>query len=213
MGKILRTGLGTKKIVIVVPIGEKKFKTIKEEKGYRGLVKVEKTDSHPVNNDWLIEQFRFGYYDENGELRGYLLGNPCGEMDFYLQEMRNLNVGQGTNGNPLKLIAEKAKIRWANIRGIKANSTYCPSFERSLFYLWNYTKDYLRGMGVEKLITQAEFELIDAAEIDMKLGWRDMDRKRRLEQYVGNKAERKNHLTIPERICGTIYLEYPLNEV
>ncbi len=213
MGKILRTGLGTKKLVIVIPLGKKEFKPILEEPSPRGTIKVEKTNSSPVNNRNLIEQYRFGYYDENGDLKSYLLGNPFGERDFYLQEMRNMSLGPSAHTSPLKLITGKARIRLSNILGvgIQKNNGHGPAFERSLFYLWNFTKGYLKEAGVERLITQAEFELIDTAEIDMKLGWRDIDRTRRLEQYVGNKAERKKHLTIPERVCGTIYLEYPLN--
>lgn len=211
MGMILRTGLGTKKIVLVIPVGKKVFTTIREEEGYKGTIKVEKTDSQPVNNKWLIEQYRFGYYDENGELRSYFLGNPSGEKEFYLQEMRSVKAGQGTNGSPLKLIAGKAKVRWANIFGLKKKNEHCPSFERNLFYLWNYTKNYLKESGIEKMITQAEFELVDTAEIDLKVGWRDMDRKRKIEQYVGNIVEREKHYTIPERLAGTLYLEFPLN--
>jgi hypothetical protein len=212
MGIILRTGLGTKKIVLVIPIGKKVFRTIKEEEGYKGIVKVEKTDSQPVNNKWLIEQYRFSYYDENEELRSYFLGNPSGEKEFYLQEMRSLKAGQGTNGSPLKLISEKAKVRLANIFCLKRKKENCHSFERNLFYLWNYTKNYLKESGIERMITQAEFELVDTAEIDMKVGWRDINRDRKIEQYLGNIIERKKHYTIPERLAGTLSLEYPLNE-
>jgi len=73
MGIILKTGVGTKKIVIILPIGKKIFNTIKEEEKYNGIIKVEKTDSFPINNRWLIEQYRFGYYDKNGQLKSYFL--------------------------------------------------------------------------------------------------------------------------------------------
>jgi len=124
--------------------------------------------------------------------------------------MRSIKAGTGTNGTPLKLIAKKAKIRLFNIFRIKENCSLHISSERALFYLWDYAKNYLKEKGVEKLITQAEFEIIDTAEIDMKMGWKDMNKERKLEQYIGNKIERKKHLTLPEKICGTIYLEYLL---
>lgn len=211
MGIILKTGIGTKKIRILVPIGKRIFKTLKEEKGYNGTIKIEKTNSAPVNNTWLIEQYKFGYYDETGQLRSYFLGNPYGKEDFYLQEVRSMRAGIGTTRDPLKFIAKKAGIRLSKLLGIKRNNHCNFSFERNMLYLWNYTKDYLKEKGIQKIITQAEFEIVDTAEMDMKIGWRDMDRTRKLEQYVGNKAERKKHLTFTERFCGNLYLEYPLN--
>lgn len=211
MGIILKTGIGTKKIRILVPIGKRMFETLKEDKGYNGTIKIEKTNSAPVNNTWLIEQYKFGYYDETGQLRSYFLGNPYGKKDFYLQEGRSMKANIGTTRNPLKFIGKKAEIRLSNLLGIKKNHNCNISFERNMLYLWNYARDYLKEKGIGKILVQAEFEIIDAAEMEMKMGWRDMDRTRRIEQYVGNKSERKKHLTFTEKFCGNIWLEYPLN--
>ncbi|MEX2017488.1 MAG: hypothetical protein WD876_03370, partial [Candidatus Pacearchaeota archaeon] len=156
MGLILRTGLGTKKLAIVIPVGKNTFKTLKEEGMYGGIVKVEKTDSHPVNNQWLIEQYRFGYYNGNG-LDSYLLGNVLGSTDFYLKEGRNTKVAS-IRDNSLKVISGKAKIRWANIFGMqrKSNGDTKPFFSKGVYFLMDYAKNYLRDNGIERIVVQAE---------------------------------------------------------
>ena len=213
MAFIVRTGLGTKKLALVIPFGEKTFRTVKEEEKYGGIVKVERTNSYPINNNWLIEQYRFGYYNQNGKLESYLLGNPWINKSFYLQEARNIKAGPSINNRHLKVFSEKAKVRWANIFNLKNNQNHKGglSFARNVYLLVDYMQEYLRNNGIEKTIVQAEFELVNMLDVLLKLGWRDMDRQRKIEQYIGNKVERKKHLTIPERLAGTVYLEYPLN--
>jgi len=50
------------------------------------------------------------------------------------------------------------------------------------------------------------------AEITFKLGWQDVNRERKIEQYNGNINERKKNYTLTEKITGAIYLEYLLNK-
>ncbi len=208
MGLILKAGFGIKKIVL--PIGKRTFKTIKEDENHNGIIRVKKTENTAVNNKWLIEQYMFEYYDEKDNLKSYLLGNPEGEKFFYVQEIKSIKSNVPTTSTPLKLVYSKVKKRISSHLGIKVKKAPCPSFERNLLFLWDYTKNFLEKSGVNRLVTQAEFEAADLAEIDFKVGWRDVDRGRRLEQYVGNIEERQKHYTTLEKIFGAIYLEYPL---
>jgi len=143
-------------------------------------------------------------------LGSFLLGNPEGKNNFYVQEMRNLKSDLPSSSEPLRLVYEKAKTRLSKYFKIKRNKKIPFSCERNLVYLWNHTKNYLKERGIEKLLTQAEYEVVDTAEIDFKLGWQDVNKERKIEQYVGNLQEREKNYTILEKLTGTIYLERPL---
>jgi len=210
MGLILKTGFGIKKIVL--PIGKRKFETIESSEFPYGDIEIKKTKSSKVNNNWLIEQYKFNFYDKKGNLKGFLLGNPEGNKKFYVQEMRSTNSKFPSTSNPLKLVYEKAKIRLSEYFHIKRKSEKTSIFERNIFYLWDYVKEYLNQKGIEKLLTQAECEVIDMAEITFKLGWKDVNRKRQIEKYDGNLEERKKHYTSLEKLSGALYLEYLLKE-
>ncbi|HIH52270.1 MAG: hypothetical protein A2046_09315 [Bacteroidetes bacterium GWA2_30_7] len=205
---ILKTGFGIKKIVL--PFGKRKFNTIDETELPSGKIKVKKTNNSFVNNNWLIEQYKFCFYDKEGNLGSFLLGNPEGKNNFYVQEMRSLKSDLPSSSDPLRLVYEKAKTRLSKYFKIKRNKKIPFSCERNLVYLWNHTKNYLKERGIEKLLTQAEYEVVDTAEIDFKLGWQDVNKERKIEQYVGNLQEREKNYTILEKLTGTIYLERPL---
>ncbi|PJE81289.1 hypothetical protein COU58_03150 [Candidatus Pacearchaeota archaeon CG10_big_fil_rev_8_21_14_0_10_32_42] len=206
MGLILKIGLGIKKIVF--PIGGKKFGTIEEVPLNNGKIRVKKTNSVYVNNNSFIEQYKFCFYDKEEKLGSYLLGNPEGENNFYVQEIRSLKSNLPSNYE-IKFFYEKIKLKFS--KSLKnSKKDILPSCERNLLYLWNYSKKYLKEKGIEKLLTQAEFELVDTAEIDFKLGWQDVDRNRQIEKFVGNQKERKKHYTLLEKITGALYLEYYL---
>ena len=124
--------------------------------------------------------------------------------------MRSLKSDLPSSSDPLRLVYEKAKTRLSKYFKIKRNKKIPFSCERNLVYLWNHTKNYLKERGIEKLLTQAEYEVVDTAEIDFKLGWQDVNKERKIEQYVGNLQEREKNYTILEKLTGTIYLERPL---
>ncbi len=209
MSLILRLGLGIKKINIA--IGKRNFQTIEEMENSHRKIKIKKTNSYFVNNNWAINQYKFCHYDKNGNLRSYMQGNPQGKNNFYIQEIKIMNYSLTTTAQPMKVFYEKAKKRIIKFLNLKEKEKEKISFERNLFFVWEKTKEYLKSKGIEKLLTQVEFELVDFAEIEFKLGWRDVDKKRKIEQYRGNIDQRKDHYTLLERSTGTLYLEYPLN--
>ncbi|NCN52054.1 hypothetical protein GW931_03515 [archaeon] len=209
MGLILKAGFGIKRIVL--PIGKKQFETIKELEFPYGDVEVKKTKSSIVNNNWLIDQYKFNFYNKEGDLKAFLLGNPQGEKEFYVQELRSTKSNFPSTSSPLKFLREKAKIRLSDYFNVERQKNPF-SFEKGSLYIWNYTKEYLKNEGIERLLTQAECEVVDMAEITFKLGWQDVNRERKIEQYNGNINERKKNYTLTEKITGAIYLEYLLNK-
>ena len=209
MRLILKFGPGIKKVV--VPIGRKVFETVSQQQTSRGRIETRKTLVDRVRKPWLIEQYQFCFFDRKNELTSFLLGYPDGVNDFYIQEMRSTRSRAPSTDQFLSLLYEKAKVRMAGFLGHKRANGNGSYPERGLVLLWEYMKDYLKGMGIRRLLSQAEFEIFDTVEINFKIGWRDVDRGRGLERCIGNIESRRRHYSLLERLTGVVYLEYLLH--
>lgn len=207
MSLVLRLGPGIKKINIA--LGKRKFETIDQLKEKNWRIDVKKTNNSYVNNTWAIEQYLFLHYNQEGTLKNLIKGHLQGEKNFYLQELRNLDSNLPTTSQPLKILSEKVKLRL----GVKHPNDIAKKqlLNKGGFLLYKKTEGYLRGMGIEKMLAQAEFEIIDVPELLFKLGWKDYDQKRKMEKYIGNKEERKKHYTLLEKFTGAVYLQHFLN--
>jgi len=208
MRLILRGGPGIKKIV--VPIGRRVFETVSQIETGRGRIEARKTRVDRVRSSWLIEQYQFCFFDRTDALKSFFLGHPSGGGDFYVQEVRSTRSKTPATNQFLSLVYAKAKIRLSGFFGRPIPHGNGSFPERSLMLLWEFMKEFLKGSGFRRLLSQAEFEIFDTVEINFKAGWRDVDRTRRLERFTGEVEERKRRYTLLERFTGVVHLEYLL---
>jgi hypothetical protein len=215
MGLILRVGPGYKKADLY--LGNQKFKKIDEFFFGKEKITLEKTKNFYVDNIRFLERWKFSYLDENQKVKSYILGHPIIEEHqkcFYIKNIQSKDMqGKGPISNSLSL----AKYNLKKGLSDKTSLIKPPEYPfkksqngRSILKTWFFIKEYLRDKNFKKLLAQADYRFYDTLSFDLKLGWKDKNRERKIEEFKGNPTERKKRYNLLEKITGVVYLEYPL---
>lgn len=213
MTLILRIGPGIKKLSI--PIGKKEFEQIDEQPIGKDKIEIYKT-SHPwANHKSIIEEWKFIYKNEENITKSYILGHQQGEKDFYIRSIQSMEVEDSSHGYKLLTLLKYRLNQELSDRFSFIEKKEIPfktvQNDRSYFHNFNFTTNYLKEKGFRKIQAQADHKVFNIADMGFRMGWRDVNRERKLEQFVKNIPESKKHLTRLEKISGTVHLEYILN--
>jgi len=217
MGIVTRLGFGYKKEII--RLGKIEYPLIEEFEVGESKIQLKKTDNKKVDDNLIVNEWRFFYYDKDQNLNGYLVGQPIKDkknkedMNFYLQRIQSSRTKEKIRGAILlEHLLKKGycalKKQFKSPQEKKNNSNGLQN-ERGIYRLFEFSKSYLKDEGFSRIIAQGNIWIFDTLSLSLKAGFRDLDRERKIEQYK-TPEERKKHYSKLEKITGLVVLEYPL---
>ncbi|MBU2612646.1 MAG: hypothetical protein KKB62_02910 [Nanoarchaeota archaeon] len=217
MGIVTRLGFGYKKEII--RLGKIEYPLIEEFEVGESKIQLKKTDNKKADDDLIVNEWRFFYYDKDQNLNGYLVGQPIKDkknkedMNFYLQRIQSSRTKEKIRGailleQLLKKGYRALKKHFKSPQEKKNNSNGLQN-ERGIYRLFEFSKSYLKDEGFSRIIAQGNIWIFDTLSLSLKAGFRDLDRERKIEQYK-TPEERKKYYSQLEKITGLVVLEYPL---
>lgn len=221
MGFVTRVGFGYKKDSI--KIGHIEYPIVEEYKEGNTKIIVKKTNDSKANGIQRVNEWRFLGYDNKDILQGYIVGQVIRDKDdksrenFYLQRVQSaelkekLRVFALFEGIYKSGYSELNKIFNFNTEKPK-NSMNGMSNRKTIYTLFNFSKDYLKESGFPRMIAQGNMWFVDTIGFCINAGFRDLDRERRIEQYK-DKNERKKHYSLLEKMTGLVVFEYPFDNM